>query len=62
MRNEELIDALYMTVPFLEDATTDPHYKQGAAAKVLKYVLDVLKTTDAQESSKDPRSQETRQS
>lgn len=61
MKNEELINALYMTVPFLEVACDDPLYKQGAAAKTLKYVLDVLKATDVQESSKAPHCPETQQ-
>jgi hypothetical protein len=36
--HEDLLDALYRALPFVEEAQTDPHYKTGAAKEVVSLI------------------------
>lgn len=39
---DEMLDALYAALPFVEDALTDPAYKAGAVAKQLNKIKEAI--------------------
>lgn len=40
--HDDLVDALYRALPFIEEAETDPHYKTGAAKQVVEQIRAAL--------------------
>lgn len=44
---EDILDALYAAIPFLEDALDDDGYKPGAVAKNIRKIKDAIAKLEA---------------
>jgi hypothetical protein len=42
----ELLDALYVALPFVEDCEADPVYKAGTVARALKQIRDAIEKAE----------------
>jgi hypothetical protein len=44
--NEMLLEALYIALPFVEDAELDEGYKKGAVTRSVKFIKEAIKQAE----------------